>query len=84
MAKAPTDIRSLARSFSPTALKVLRGISNQKDAPAAARVAASIAIIDRGWGKPNQPIVGGEDGDNPINLVTRIERVIVDANQVKP
>lgn len=76
MPKTPTDIRSLARSYSPKALRVLRGISNQAKAPPAARVAASIAIIDRGWGKAAQPLIGGLDGDNPI-AITRIERVIV-------
>lgn len=54
MAKAPTDIRSLARSHTDTALKTLAGIMNQDDAPAASRVAAACALLDRGWGKPNQ------------------------------
>jgi hypothetical protein len=72
MAKAPTEIRSLARSHGPAALKVLAGIMNQKDAPPAARVQAASALLDRGWGKPTQPISG--DDDMPA-LVTRIELV---------
>ncbi|WNV09967.1 hypothetical protein [Tardiphaga sp. 709] len=51
MAKAPAEIRSLARSHSDKALNVLVGIMNEKTAPAAARVAAANSIIDRGWGK---------------------------------
>lgn len=36
-------------------------------------------VADRVEGKVPQGIVGGDDDDNPINLITRIERVIVHA-----
>lgn len=54
MAKTPTDIRSLARSHTNSAIKTLAGIMNESEAPAAARVSAASALLDRGWGKPNQ------------------------------
>ena len=54
MAKAATDIRSLARSHTETALKVLAGIMQEGTAPHAARVSAATALLDRGWGKPHQ------------------------------
>jgi cytochrome c553 len=54
MAKTPTDIRSLARSHTESAIKTLAGIMNQDDAPPAARVSAATALLDRGWGKPTQ------------------------------
>ena len=60
MAKAPTDIRSLARSHTETALNVLAGIMRQEAAPQAARVSAATALLDRGWGKPTQPIEAEE------------------------
>ena len=41
----------------------------------AARVAAATALLDRGWGKPTQPIAG-DDEAGPMR-VARIERVIV-------
>lgn len=78
MAKAPTEIRSLARSHTESALNCLVGIVNQGDAPPAARVSAAQALLDRGWGKPAQAIIGGDDDDNPITVIQRIERVIVD------
>jgi hypothetical protein len=56
MAKAPTDIRSLARAHTATAIKVLAGIMQQEDAPAAARVSAATSLLDRGWGKPAQTV----------------------------
>ena len=50
-------------------------ILRDKNAPAHARVAAADAILDRGWGKPMQPIAS-EDGQ-PLEFIHRIERVIV-------
>jgi hypothetical protein len=55
MAKAPTEIRSLARAHTHTALKVLAGIMKEESAPHASRVSAAQALLDRGWGKPTQP-----------------------------
>jgi hypothetical protein len=54
MAKATSEIKSLARSHTTQALKTLVGIMNQSKAPAAARVTAANSILDRGWGKPDQ------------------------------
>lgn len=79
MAKAPAQIKSLARAHTETALKVLAGIMNQTEAPAAARVSAAQAILDRGWGKPTQPIAGDDDAP-PITQ--RIVREIVDPRNV--
>jgi hypothetical protein len=59
MAKAKADIRSLARSHTESAIKVLAGIMNQSDANAAARVAAAQALLDRGWGKPTTTVEAG-------------------------
>lgn len=56
MAKAPANIRSLARSHTESALRVLAGIMNQDEAPAAARVSAAQALLDRGWGKAVQAL----------------------------
>jgi hypothetical protein len=75
MAKSLTEIRSLARSHTRSAINVLAGIMRSKDATPAARVSAANAILDRGWGKASQPIETGEDG--ALELVHRIERVIV-------
>jgi hypothetical protein len=75
MAKALTEIRSLARSHTRTAINVLVGIMRSKDATAAARVSAANAVLDRGWGRATQP-VGNSDGD-AFELIHRIERIIV-------
>ena len=75
MAKTLTEIRSLARSHTRTALNVLVGVMRSKDATAAARVSAANAILDRGWGKAPQAMETGDGG--PLEVIHRIERVIV-------
>jgi hypothetical protein len=75
MAKALLEIRSLARSHTRTAIRVLVGIMRSEQATPAARVTAANAILDRGWGKVAQP--QPSDGAGPIELIHRIERVIV-------
>ena len=74
MPKSLTQIRSLARSHTRSALNILVQIMRNKDATPAARVSAANAILDRGWGKAIQAI---ENGEHPLELIHRIERVIV-------
>jgi hypothetical protein len=54
MAKTPIEIASLARSHTRKAVRVLASIMNMPDSPHHARVAAAVALLDRGWGKPKQ------------------------------
>jgi hypothetical protein len=72
-AKIVTEIRSLARSHTRTALNVLVGVMRSKDATAAAKVSAANAILDRGWGKAVQAIENG--GEGPLELIHKIERM---------
>lgn len=67
MARALTEIRSLARSHTESALKTLAGIMNEPDAPHAARVSAANSLLDRGWGKAAQ-ILAGDENDGPVKL----------------
>jgi len=77
VAKAPTEIKSLARAHSESALNVLAGIMNQPEAPHAARVSAANSLLDRGWGKAAQALIGGDDDDPAIKLAA-ITRVIIE------
>lgn len=54
--KLPTDVKALARVHTETMLNVLKGIATNTEAPPAARVAAAVAIINRGWGQPHQSV----------------------------
>ena len=75
MARAPTDIRSLARSHTHMAIKILAGIA--KDGTnEGARVSAAVALLDRGWGKPSQTHTGADgEGDIQITVRTFVEGV---------
>ena len=81
MPRAPTSIRSLARSHTRTAITVLVKIMKSEDATPAARVSAANALLDRGWGKAAQPLEGGDEGSPKI---IRIERIIVHPETVHP
>jgi hypothetical protein len=75
VAKALVEIRSIARSHTRTAIRVLVGIMQCKEATPAAHVSAANAILDRGCGKTTQPLENSCDG--ALELIHRIERVIV-------
>jgi hypothetical protein len=81
MPKTLTEIRSLARGHTRTALNVLVGVMRSKDATAAAKVSAANAILDRGWGKATQPVGNSDDG--ALELIHRIERVMYDAGKFR-
>jgi hypothetical protein len=61
VAKAPLEIRSLARKYTHKALNTLVSIMVEPKAPAAARIMAANSLLDRGWGKAAQLVaVDGE------------------------
>jgi hypothetical protein len=70
-AKALVDVISAARQHTPLAVGTLAKIAADVKAPPAARVAASVALLDRGWGRPSQ-VIEGKDGAPlfPTLLVT--------------
>ncbi len=74
-ARTLTEIRSVARSHTRTAINVLVGVMSSSEATPAARVSAANAILDRGWGKAAQSLENGED--EVLELIHRIERIIV-------
>ena len=56
--KELTDVRVLARSRSKEAINTLYEIMTDTKAPPAARIAASVALLDRGYGRPEQSFTG--------------------------
>lgn len=54
--KVIADVKDLARSHTETAIATLVDVMTTEDQPAAARVAAANAILDRGYGKPSQDV----------------------------
>lgn len=59
--KATADVKAVAGEYSQEAIDTLREIMRDKGSPAAARVAASNAILDRAHGKPTQSIDANVD-----------------------
>jgi hypothetical protein len=49
-----TEVRDLARQHTVEAVETLAQIMRDKKQPAAARVAAANALLDRGYGRPPQ------------------------------
>jgi hypothetical protein len=78
VAKTLTNIRALARSHSAKAVRTLAGIMNEDRAPAAARVSAAIALLDRGWGKSKRAVEMDWRGE-PMNEMTDEELMAIAA-----
>ena len=55
-----TDVRNLARQHTPAAVAKLAHIM-EKGKSEQACIAAASALLDRGWGRPTQPIAGDDD-----------------------
>lgn len=56
-------LSELCRTHTEDAVNALVSVCTGVDVPAAAKVAASQALLDRGWGKPAQAVeVTGADG----------------------
>ena len=66
MAKAVLDIRSFARQHTRLAVNTLASIARAGKSESA-RVGASVALLERGWGKPQQDLIV----DGNINVTIR-------------
>ncbi|KQP50825.1 hypothetical protein ASG40_12935 [Methylobacterium sp. Leaf399] len=72
--KASARVRDAAREHTEAALQVLIDIAVGGTSEAA-RVSAASAILDRGYGKPSQPVDGdGEGGEIPVGLTVKFIR----------
>src|SRR3954452_10100940 len=58
--KAIADVRELARQHTATAIAKLATIAENGKTEMAC-IAAATALLDRGWGRPTQPIAGDDD-----------------------
>jgi len=47
-------MRDLARQKTEKAIETLESVMNGENTPPNARVAAAVALLDRGWGRPSQ------------------------------
>jgi hypothetical protein len=68
MPKATPDLRSLARAHTELAVQTLAGIA-RNGVSEQARVGASEALLNRGWGRPAQ--VRSDEGDVTLQVIIR-------------
>jgi hypothetical protein len=54
--KVIADVKAAAKELTQDAIDTLKDAMKAPNAPWAARVAAAGHILDRGWGKPTQPV----------------------------
>ena len=72
--KLPEDVkhvRELARAHTADAVKSLVSVMKSSNSDSA-RVSAANVLLDRGWGKPEQPLTGMDGG--PIEFATKDQR----------
>ena len=60
------EIREIARQYTAEAIETLAAIMRTENAQPAARIAAATAILDRGWGRPTQPVAGDAEDSKPF------------------
>jgi Family of unknown function (DUF5681) len=54
--KIPDEVKEAARAHTEEAITVLVEVMKDTKAPPSARVSAAGAILDRGWGRPQQSV----------------------------
>jgi hypothetical protein len=81
------DVRAAAREVTQEAISTLAAIMKDQKAPAAARISAAVALLDRGHGRPFQAVDVKLDWDpNPLTdeeLMT-LERILTRATPLAP
>ena len=68
--KAVVEVQKLAQEQTVDSIKALVRVRDDENAPLAAVVAAATALLDRGWGKPTQPVEHAGAGGGPIQHQT--------------
>jgi hypothetical protein len=60
-------VRDIAQEYTVEAVEALAAVMRDSNAPPAARVSAATALLDRGHGRPTQPIAG-DDRMPPVSV----------------
>ena len=72
--KENAEVKRLAREQGVAAIAKLAALMNSEDERIV--VAACQALLDRGFGKPATPLIGGDDDDPPIQVQEIIIRAV--------
>lgn len=69
-------MRELARQHTEDAIRTLAAIMLDGEQPARARVAAAEALLDRGWGRPEQPVTGADGERLVIQVIPQVKSAL--------
>jgi hypothetical protein len=78
------DVKEAARELTPQALETLQTIMNDPKAPPAARVGAAVAVLDRGWGRPQQDVSVTSTLDVADRIINRWKKNLARLNAEEP
>src|SRR5258708_14797794 len=59
--KGLTQVRELARTHTEAAIAALAKIMQKEDSADQTVITAAVALLDRAWGRPTQPIAGDDE-----------------------
>lgn len=71
--KQDPELKEIAKAQTPAAIRTLVEVMKSKKAPAAARVAAAQAVLDRGHGKPHQSTSNELTGKDGADLFEKLK-----------
>ena len=71
--KIPEEFKEMARANSVKALRKAITMMDDPEVPAAVQLKAAEVVMERAWGKANQPLTGLDDG--PIAFDMEIQRL---------
>jgi len=66
--KRVVDLKSLARGYTDQCIKVLGGYANGEQVEPDIKLRAVAILLDRGWGRPNQPTENKHEGELKITI----------------
>jgi len=72
--KIPIDLRSAARSYTGISVKTIQGILTNTTSKDSDRLHAAGMMLERGWGRPSQPVTGADGDEIRITIRNIIEQ----------
>lgn len=73
------DVKRLAQQHTKTAMKALVTVLKDDKAPHSAKVSAATAVLERGWGKPQQNVnLSGSFEQKVVGLVQALDQASKD------
>src|SRR5688572_18788073 len=69
--KVTAEVKLLAQQYGAEVIRVLYALASSRSTPAPARIAAARELLDRGYGKAPQAIVGSDGGDFAMRTIVK-------------